>query len=191
MIRNKSKIEVWCFDEHRVGLKPIIKRVWSKIGQTPEAIVNPGFEWLYFYAFLHPASGRTHWVLLPRVDSEGMSIALDLFAREHVDFGRKEVLLVMDNAPSHKSMKTQWPLGVHPLFQPPYSPEVQPAERLWQFTDEPLVNKGFSSIEQIQDIAAERCVHLMDNMTDQIAALTNYHWWPEDAAPYIQRINTT
>jgi hypothetical protein len=44
-----SKIEVWFFDEHRVGLKPILKKVWSPIGTRPTAIVQHQYEWLYVY----------------------------------------------------------------------------------------------------------------------------------------------
>ncbi|VEP14477.1 conserved hypothetical protein [Hyella patelloides LEGE 07179] len=40
-----AKIEVWFFDEHRVGLKPILKKVWSPIGTRPQAIVQHQYEW--------------------------------------------------------------------------------------------------------------------------------------------------
>ena len=44
-----AKIEVWFFDEHRVGLKPILKKVWSPIGTRPTAVVQHQYEWLYVY----------------------------------------------------------------------------------------------------------------------------------------------
>src|ERR671939_697567 len=34
-----AKVELWCEDEHRLGLKPIIRKVWSPIGERP--LVNP------------------------------------------------------------------------------------------------------------------------------------------------------
>jgi transposase len=43
------KIDTWFFDEHRVGLKPILKKVWSKIGTRPIARVSHRYEWLYVY----------------------------------------------------------------------------------------------------------------------------------------------
>src|SRR4051794_15624001 len=33
-------IEVWATDEHRIGLKPIIRRVWAPQGQRPIALVG-------------------------------------------------------------------------------------------------------------------------------------------------------
>ena len=49
-------VEVWSFDEHRLGLKPILRRVWAPIGQRPIASVYPRYEWLYLYGFVHPAA---------------------------------------------------------------------------------------------------------------------------------------
>lgn len=50
----QAQIEVWFFDEHRVGLKPIIRKVWSPIGERPIAVVQPRYEWLYIYGFVEP-----------------------------------------------------------------------------------------------------------------------------------------
>ena len=52
------------FDEHRVGLKPILKKVWSKIGSRPEAIVQHRYEWLYVYGFVKPKTGETLFYLI-------------------------------------------------------------------------------------------------------------------------------
>jgi hypothetical protein len=36
----RATVEVWAFDEHRLGLKPITRRVWARKGQRPIARVN-------------------------------------------------------------------------------------------------------------------------------------------------------
>jgi hypothetical protein len=48
-------------DEHRVGLRPILRRVWAARGQRPVAIVRPRYEWTYVYAFVRPATGEAYW----------------------------------------------------------------------------------------------------------------------------------
>ena len=58
-------MEVWAFDEHRVGLKPILRKVWSPVGERPIAAVHHRYEWTYVYSFVHPNSGATEWFLLP------------------------------------------------------------------------------------------------------------------------------
>ncbi len=183
-VRKKVKIEVWSFDEHRLGLKPIIRRVWTKKGKVHEAIVNPGYKWFYLYGFVHPCSGRSHWLILPRVDIEVFNIALKDFAQRYVKFGKKEILLVLDRAGWHTSMRVKWPDGIHPEFLPPYSPELQPAERLWQLTDQPFVNRAFDTLDQMEDIAVDRCRQVM-NMRSEVSSLTHFHWWPDDPPVYI------
>jgi transposase len=64
----QAQIEVWFFDEHRVGVKPIIRKIWSPIGERPIAVVQTRYEWLYIYGFVEPKTGRTHWYLIPRVN---------------------------------------------------------------------------------------------------------------------------
>ena len=52
-------------------------------------------------------------------------------------------------------------------FLPAYSPELQPAERLWSLVDEPLVNEYFETIEEIEEILITRCQYL-ETMTNEI-----------------------
>src|SRR5262249_51859340 len=54
-----AQVEVWAVDEHRIGLKPLLRRVWAPIGHRPVAVVRHRFEWRYLVGFVHPASGRT------------------------------------------------------------------------------------------------------------------------------------
>ena len=42
-----AKVELWCEDEHRLGLKPIIRKVWSPIGERPHVLVHQRYEWTY------------------------------------------------------------------------------------------------------------------------------------------------
>ena len=169
------KIEVWFFDEHRVGLKPIIKRVWSKVGQRPIAIVQHKYEWLYVYGFVEPKTGRTLWYLIPRVNTKWMNVVLETFAVEAQANQKKIVLVVQDRAGWHRSSKVSWPSGVVTEFLAASSPELQPAERLWSLVDEPLVNQNFDSIDEIEDILAKRCC-VLSEMQNEIRNLTNYHW---------------
>ena len=56
--RAERPVELWAMDEHRVGLKPILRRVWARKGQRPQALVRPRYAWLYVYAFVCPAPPR-------------------------------------------------------------------------------------------------------------------------------------
>ena len=169
------KIEVWFFDEHRVGLKPILKKVWSRVGERPEAIVQHQYEWVYVYGFVEPKTGKTLWYLIPRVNTKWMNLVLNTFAIEAQANQKKIILLIQDRAGWHRSSKVNLPAGVVTEFLPAYSPELQPAERLWSLVDEPLVNQHFNTIDEIEDILAQRCC-VLSKMQDEIRNLTNYHW---------------
>ena len=43
----QAAIELWATDQHRIGLKPILRRVWSPRGQRPEAVVQHRYQWCY------------------------------------------------------------------------------------------------------------------------------------------------
>ena len=90
-------------------------------------------------------------------------------------FQKKKVLLVEDNAGWHRSKKVKEIEGLTVEFLPPYSPELQPAERLWTLVDEPLVNQSFETINEIEDILIQRC-NILNDMQEEIKNLTNYHW---------------
>jgi hypothetical protein len=89
-----AQVELWTMDEHRIGLKPILKKVWvlpdlpgrpdERWGQPPRrplAPVEHRYEWRYLVAFVHPASGRTVFHLASTVSIELFSVELAEFAR--------------------------------------------------------------------------------------------------------------
>ena len=171
-----AKIEVWFFDEHRVGLKPILRKVWAQKGERPIAKVQHSYEWLYVYGFVNPKTGETWWYLIPRVNTRWLNIVYQQFA---IDVGvseEKKLLLIEDNAGWHRSKKVKLPSGIIKEFIPAYSPELQPAERLWNLLDEPLVNDYFETLDEIEEILSDSCNFLRLEMKEEIKNLTNYHW---------------
>ena len=173
-----ATVEVWSFDEHRLGLKPIIRKVWAPVGERPIAEVNHRYEWTYLYGFVHPRSGKTEWFILPRVNTTWFNLALKTFAAQTGAGADKQILLVIDGAGWHRSKDLVVPEGIHLEILPPYSPELQPAERLWRLADEPLVNRAFDQLEQLEEILEGRCRTLSDAMQPQVTALTDFYWWP-------------
>lgn len=172
-------MELWSEDEHRLGLKPILRRVWARRGVRPLARVRPRYEWLYLVGFVHPQSGRTSFWLVPRISAAIFLQVLHAFAEEQQVSRRRQILLVLDRAGWHLAQEIQPPEGLRLVFLPPYSPELQPAERLWSLCDEPLVNRTFESLAQLETVLGERCRRLSDHR-DLIRRHTLYHWWPRN-----------
>ncbi len=173
----QASIELWTTDQHRVGLKPILRRVWVRKGSRPRVTVQHRFQWLYVYSFVHPTSGQTEWLLLPTVTTEVFTIALAHFAQAVGAGPARRILLVLDRAGWHTSPHLVVPEGIHLLFLPPYSPELQPCERLWPLTNEGVANTSFRTLDDLEAAQIQRCVVLQDQ-PEVIRSLTHFHWWP-------------
>ena len=62
---HRVKLVLPSYDEHRLGLKPIIRRAWALKGKRPRVCIYHCYQWLYLYAFVHPQRGNSHWVIMP------------------------------------------------------------------------------------------------------------------------------
>ena len=174
-------IEVFATDEHRIGLKPILRRVWAPRGERPIAPGHHRFQWLYVTAFVSPATGESFWYLSTRVSKALFEETLALFAREVGAGPERIVLLVLDGAGWHTAPLAV-PDGIRLVFLPPYTPELQPAETLWVHVDQPVVNTHFETLDDLDAVVASRCVALADDR-DLIRGQAGFHWWPKRRTP--------
>jgi transposase len=114
------------------------------------------------------------WLLLPSHNRRTFEVALREFA-EAVGAGpTRRILLLLDGAGSHKHVEV--PDGLHLLYQPAYSPELQPAERLWPLVREALANRLFETLDAVEEAISRRCRELREQ-ADLLRRLTAYHWW--------------
>lgn len=160
---------MWGQDEHRIGLKPIVRRVWCKKGQRPIITVQHRYQWTYLYGFVCPSTGQTFWLLLPTVSRAVWNVVLAEFAQ--AVGANKQIVLVIDQAGWHTSDAVVVPDEMHVVFTPSYSPELQPAERLWSLSDEALANQHFTDLEALVEAQAERCVALPNNLRSFVPIL--------------------
>jgi hypothetical protein len=94
-------IETFATDEHRIGLKPMLRRVWAPRGERPIARGHHRFEWLYVTAFVSPATGESFWYVAAGVDKALFEETLALFAREAGAGPDRVIVLVLDGAGWH------------------------------------------------------------------------------------------
>jgi transposase len=174
-------VEAWAQDEHRLGLKPVLRRIWTRRGERPLAPVHHRYEWLYVYGFVRPATGESFWLILPRVNKGLFSAALREFAWWVGAGEHKRVVLAVDQAGWHTSGDVALPEGLHLLELPTYSPELQPAERLWPLLDEPVANRRFEDLDELEGVLVERCLALAER-PETVRSHTRFHWWEEAAS---------
>ncbi|NJL71978.1 MAG: hypothetical protein HC888_10440 [Candidatus Competibacteraceae bacterium] len=157
-------------------IRPPCASAGAETGTTPRAPGRQRYEWLYVYGWVNPESGETFWLLLPTVNKVMMNVALKAFA-EHLGLSAtRRVALVWDNAGWHRGLEL--PEGLDVICLPAYSPELQPAERLWELVDEPIANRMVADMETLKDILCRRCVTLMNELGDLVRGRTLFYWWP-------------
>lgn len=156
-------VEVWAEDEARIGLQPIIRRVWARRGERPLATHRVRYQWLYAYGFVQPVDGKSCWLLLPTVSAAVVSIALRAFAAEVNPQGDKIIVLLVDRAGFHCAGDVEVPPGIVLEFLPPYTPELQPVECTWPLLRETPANREFGSLNDLEEALVQRCRWLIDH----------------------------
>ncbi|MEP7287868.1 MAG: transposase [Chloroflexota bacterium] len=131
-------------------------------------------------AFAHPSRGRAFFLLMPTVSIPAFNSALQHFATYVQADDNKQVLLLLDNAGWQFSPQVQAPPHIGFRFLPAYSPELQPAEHLWQLTDNPLMNRRCDSLEELEAILIDHYCWLQDQHS-LIRSAALFHWWPTTA----------
>ncbi len=164
---------MFAFDEARFGLKSWHRRRWCPFGFRPPWVVQDKYEWLWLYSALEPASGESFSLYLPCLNG----VCLQVFL-EHLKaaYPYDVLLLVMDQASSHRSRQVLWPEHTQPLFLPSYSPQLNPAERCFQELRKTLSNRLFDTLHALQDALTEALRPFWQDKP-RLAHLTGYPWW--------------
>ena len=130
-------------------------------------------EYLYLYAAVDPFTGAMTSLIHPDVNAHAMGSFLDLVAKE---FPNEQILMVMDGAGWHRAADLAIPERITLLHLPPYSPELNPAEHLWdELREKHFTNRVFNDLDAVYHhlIAAVRQL-----IADQprVASLTGFDW---------------
>jgi len=141
--------------------------------------VHRRYKWLYVYAVVRPSTGQSWWGLLPTVSTQAMGAALAAFAQDEGIDAAHRAVLVLDGAGWHTSPKLVVPDGIDLVFLPPASPELQPVERVWMLVDEPVANRTFADLTELEEVLVRRCQTLRATRRI-IKANTRFHWWAKE-----------
>ena len=139
---------MWFFDEGRFGLKPSLGKRWARKGSHPTAPVKHSYQSFYLFSAINPCTGDEFTLELPEVNTDMMNLYLAELGKE---LPEKPVLLVMDRAGWHTTKRLQLPKGMEIMHLPPYSPELNPVERLWQWLRLHVCrNRVFDTLDELE-----------------------------------------
>lgn len=118
-------------DEARFGQQGELTSMWAEKGSQPTAVKQTKYEWVYLYAAVDPLTGDSSALLARHVNIGTMEAFLEILSQEVGE--NDHLILVLDNAGWHTSPRLRVPTNITLLFLPPYSPELNPVERLWAY----------------------------------------------------------
>lgn len=175
LVENKEikRVSVFVQDESRFGLMPIIRRRITAKGVKPIQSVQQVFESYYVYGAVEPLTGENFFLEMPSLDSECFEVFLNEFSKYYCD---RYIIMLLDNGGIHKAKRLVISDNIVFLFLPPYSPELNPIERLWQDIKERI---GFWLYETLEKLKKRVAEILKQYTCSTIASLTGYSYLME------------
>jgi transposase len=146
-IKSGRKVKVWVSDEGRFGLHSFTRRVWTRRGARPVAPQQQKYQWEYVYGALECSEGGAEFAYLPYASQDTSLIFLEQIAQSDPS---AEHIIIQDGAGFHlRPADQRLPENVYMLNLPPYSPELNPIEKLWDIVQDGVCNQAFKSIPDL------------------------------------------
>ena len=146
--QNNPSKELYFFDEARFGTHSKSGHGWFETGSRTQVNVKLGFQNFYMYSSVNPTTGEDYTFITEKVNTESLNCFLDQFSKQ---LGTREAFLVLDGASWHRSKGLIIPKNITLLYLPPYSPELNPVERLWEYIKSKTIrNKIYESIKELE-----------------------------------------
>lgn len=158
-------------DEARFGRITRPVKCWAPPGMRPCAPNQIVRQAIYAFAAIVPKTGHMTSLILPTANSDMMSIFLEQVSN---DFIGSFIIMQVDGASWHHSQKVRVPENIRFIFQPPYSPQVNPTEHIWEeLREKHFGNRTFSTLDALQDQLCMALDKLSQN-TDSVRSITYF-----------------
>lgn len=168
-----SPVRIMFQDEARFGRINMPCRCWVPQGLRPTVCAQLVREYTWAYAAVTPSTGDIDALIIPCVNTEAMQVFLREVASRHP---QEQMLMFMDNAAWHTTPNLQIPENMRLAPLPPYSPELNPAEHVWdEMREKWFGNVVFSSMQDVEDRMVEALRDLMFN-PQRVQTLTGFKW---------------
>ena len=181
-----SKVKIWVMDEARFGLHTQLRRVWTLRGKRPVVTRQIKYQWDYLYGALSVTGGDAHFAHLPSVSQEWDENYLQDLAHTAEDAVH---VLIRDQAGFHlRDGDPRLPGNVRIVDLPPYSPELNPCEQLWDILKDDIANRVFPNISELRTGMRASLQRYWENASD-VLRLIGRRWMlaQVNASPKIQR----
>jgi transposase len=172
-------VRLWVLDEHRYGLLPVIRRCWSLKGVRVHVPYATRYQWGYLHEALEvDGDHRVELLFTPAID-------LDIHATFLRQIGESDPaarhVVIQDQAGFHlREGDPRLPANVRLVPLPPYSPELNPVEKLGDLVKDAICNRLFTALRPLEDAILAELEPLRQNGA-KVAALIGTGWLLEQA----------
>jgi len=159
-------------DEARFGRMVRPRRCWAPAPLRP--VISNGYEreFVYVYGAVSPLQGELDWRLCREMNTARMGESLVQVSRAHpADL----IVMVLDGASSHKAKELVIPENIRLLALPPYAPELNPQEHVWdELREKEFPNRVFNHL----DAVVQQLEHGLPSLAADSEGLRSLTAWP-------------
>ena len=156
-------------DEMRLGLRGQTRRVLASRGVKPVQRLQLRYEWSYMLLAVDPLEGSLRWRWLERMNQDHLRPVLAEWALECV---------VWDGAPAHRA-RVMRQLPTKRVQLPPYSPELNPAERVFEEVRRRVEGRVYGDLAAKREVV-ERYLRELAADPEQVKSLCGWDWIREN-----------
>ena len=163
-------------DEARFGRLPVVRAAWAPLGIRPVIAAAVERQYQYVYGAISPFDGDVDWLATDMMNTENMTLFLQKISWKYPD---DYILLVVDGASSHRSKELDVPPNVHLLQLPPYCPELNPVEHLWDHVREKAcANRYFEKLSEVMERVVNELAKLAQGTLSTAKRVSQMFCWP-------------
>ena len=143
-----ESVNLYFQDEARFGLLTHLGSCITARGIQPIVRYQHKFKTTYLWGSYSPIDGDSFVI-----EIEGVSTAIfQAYLNALSEHRPKELkILVIDNAGFHSTKYLDIPDNIRLLNIPPYTPELNPCEQVWEYIKKRYKNKVFQEMSQLKE----------------------------------------
>ena len=151
-----------------------MSRCWVPKNVRPVVTQQFVREYTYAYTAVCPQTGESYSIIAPCNNTEVMEIFLTELSNYYSHY---RMIMILDGAGWHTSKLLEIPENIKLLHLPPYSPELNPVEHIWDYIREQkkFNNYTFQSIEAVED-KLESVLLGLHNEKEVLKSLCGFNW---------------
>jgi len=170
MIKTLTSVNLYFQDESRFGLFTKNGRMLTAKGVKPLCTFQQVFQSTYLFGAFSPIDGNNLMMEFPSCNSSNFQIFLDEFSNIRPN---ELKIMVLDNGAFHKTKGLIIPNNISLIFLPPYSPELNPAEKIWEKFKRDFTNKIFKNMELLKDFVYNQAKNLT---IEEVISICSYSY---------------